>query len=328
MNRNNLVHRIKNVNYNDFDNLALDVFQYQYSKNKVYRAWVDNCKIEPSSIHSIQDIPFLPISAFKHHKVVSFKGDYEEVFTSSGTTGSNTSKHFVSDASFYLFNTQRLFETSYGPLEDICFLALLPAYKERQGSSLVKMVDYFISKSNHSESGYFLYDHHNLENTLNQCKQRAIPTILIGVSFALLDFVDQYAIDFPSLTVMETGGMKGRRKEITREELHLQLKNGFNINTIHSEYGMTELFSQAYSKGDGLFQSNATMKVFCREVSDPMSSFIQEKMGLVNIIDLANIDSCAFIATEDLGRVYADQSFEVLGRLDTSDIRGCNLMVI
>ena len=327
MDREELIALIKSSPREQFDHIAIHLFQYQYKYNSIYREWVDNLKVLPSEVREISDIPFLPISAFKHHKVHCKKVEEQVIFTSSGTTGSTISKHYVFDLNFYLDNASQIFKEFYGPVEDYCILALLPSYLERNGSSLVAMVDYFIRRSKYAESGFFLYNHSELFSRLEQCKRENIPTILFGVSFALLDFIENRELSFPELMVMETGGMKGRKKEMTREDLHDKLSRGFGVEHVHSEYGMTELFSQAYSKELGVFVPGGTMKVIIKDISDPLSEQAHSKSGVINIIDLANIDSCAFIETQDLGVRYADGSFEILGRLDVSDIRGCNLMV-
>ena len=237
------------------------------------------------------------------------------------------SKHLVTDVSWYEESFRRAFEIFYGDIRDYCILALLPSYLEREGSSLIYMAEDLVKRSNNPDSGFYLYNHDELYQQLKKQQDAKKPTLLIGVTFALLDFVEQYPIDFPELIVMETGGMKGRRKEMIREELHQTLCNGFGVDAIHSEYGMTELLSQAYSKGNGIFQCPPWMKIITRDTNDPISSLGNEKTGGINVIDLANINSCSFIATQDLGKVYADGSFEVLGRFDDSDIRGCNLLI-
>lgn len=248
-------------------------------------------------------------------------------FTSSGTTGMVQSRHLVTDLSLYEQSFNQAFQQFYGDPKDICILALLPSYQEREGSSLIYMIDALIEQSEHADSGYFLHNRHDLYQTLNRLKNSNQKTILIGVTYALLDFVEQFTIDFPDLIVMETGGMKGKRKELVREELHAILQKGFGVDSIHSEYGMTELLSQAYSYGNGVFKSPQWMKVSLRDTNDPLSPAAQGKSGGINIIDLANLNSCAFLATQDLGKLSADGSFEILGRFDNSDIRGCNLLV-
>ncbi len=319
--------QISEVNTHNFDALALEIFHYQATHSPIYKAYIELLGIDSTSIQSIQQIPFLPIECFKNFEVKT--GDWlpEVIFTSSGTTGQQPSSHFVQNLEAYLQNTRRGFEAFYGKLEDYCILALLPAYLERQGSSLVAMADYFIRLSKYSQSGFFLNNIEKLSKIVQECQASRTPTLLLGVSFALLDLGEQYPMDLSQITIMETGGMKGRRKEIVRSELHSILQTAFNTQQIHSEYGMTELLSQAYSKGDGLFYPSSTMKIIIRDVSDPLAVIGNERTGGINIIDLANIDSCAFIATQDLGKTYPDGSFEVLGRFDFSDVRGCNLMI-
>ncbi len=332
--RDILKQQILKVKDTQFDQLALEVFNYQATHNSLYKTYLSLIQVHPNEVRTITDIPFLPISFFKTHEVLAegegrrAEGSSSATFTSSGTTGSTTSRHFVKDLDFYLQNTVKGFEQFYGDVRDYCILGLLPSYLERSGSSLIAMVDHFIKLSKYAQSGFFLYDHNRLAEVLQQNKKGNIPTLLIGVSFALLDFAEQYSIDLEGVIVMETGGMKGRRKEITRTELHDILKKSFHTKAIHSEYGMTELLSQGYSKGEGIFYPSPTMKILAREITDPFAYQKNHKTGVLNIIDLANLDSCAFIATDDLGRVYKDGSFEILGRLDSSDIRGCNLMVV
>ena len=318
----------------EFENLALQVFEYQYKYNAFYRRYCSLIGKELSKISHLLDIPFLPIQFFKNNIIKTNEWAEETIFSSSGTTGAITSQHFVRELDFYKNIARQGFEYFYGSLENYCVLGLLPSYLERGGSSLVAMTDDFIKHSKYADSGFFLYDYSNLHKILLKNKAENIPTLLIGVSFALLDFVEEYTIDFPELIVMETGGMKGRRREMIRDELHESIKKGFNAQRIHSEYGMTELMSQAYSKGEGIFNTIPTMKVLIRELNDPLS--IQDslskiplngRMGVVNVIDLGNLDTCSFIATDDLSRMYADGSFTILGRLDNSDVRGCNLMI-
>lgn len=328
-----LVREIETIEPSAFNLLALRVFRYQAYHNPLYKYYLSLLKVEPQMIDSIESIPFLPISFFKTHQVKSAMVDQDVTtnsitFSSSGTMGQTTSQHHVKDLRFYLRNTQRGFEYFYGKVEDYCILGLLPSYLERQGSSLIAMVDYFVQCSRYTQSGFFLYNHDELAERLLQNTASHIPTILIGVSFALLDFAEQYPINLKDVIIMETGGMKGRRKELTRTELHTKLQKAFNVSTIHSEYGMTEMLSQAYSKGAGLFYPTPTLKVLAREITDPFTIQKCGRIGALNIIDLANLDSCAFIATDDLGSVYQDGSFEILGRLDNSDIRGCNLLII
>ncbi len=310
-----------------FDALALDIFRYQAQHNPLYAEYLKLLHIHPASVVDVQDIPFLPISFFKTHDVQTGAWTPAAVFSSSGTTAATTSRHFVRNLSFYLQNTQRNFEYFYGALQQYCILALLPSYLERSGSSLVAMTNYFIQHSPYLESGFFLYNVDELRRILLHCKKNQIPTLLLGVSFALLDLAEQHPLDLSGMIIMETGGMKGRRREIIRSELHEALCAAFCVPTIHSEYGATELFSQAYSKGNGIFYPSPTMRVHTRQITDPLAREKTGKTGAINIIDLANLDTIAFIATDDVGRVHPDGSFEVLGRLDNSDMRGCNLLV-
>lgn len=321
------IDKIKNVNSSNFQLLTLDVFQHQSKWNPFYAHFLDLLHIDPQKIQQVSDIPFLPIQFFKNQEIKTGTWDEKMTFTSSGTTGKNSSQHFVFQPDFYLDNTQKGFEKFYGKLSNYCFLALLPAYLERTGSSLIYMADYFIQQSKYGQSGFFLNDLEKLSHTLKHCQEQQIPTILLGVSFALWDLAERYPMNLKDLIIMETGGMKGRRKEITRTELHDILTQAFGVRHIHSEYGMTELFSQAYSKGQGRFYPSPTMQVLARDITDPFGSPTVGKTGLLNIIDLANVDTCSFIATDDLGRVYEDGSFEILGRLDASDVRGCNLLL-
>ena len=311
-----------------FYELALEVFNYQFKNNKVYRSFCDLLYIHPSDVKTIEDIPFLPIQFFKTHNVVSSQNPVQTTFISSGTTGSATSKHAVTDLSIYKKSFQKGFEFFYGNISDYVVLALLPSYLEREGSSLIYMVDAMIKQSNHPESGFYLNNLSELKDTLIQLDSQGKKMLLIGVSFALLDLIETYQFNLKNTIIMETGGMKGRRKELIREDLHQQLKQGFGIETIHSEYGMTELLSQAYSKGQGIFNCPNWMRVLTRDTEDALTIQPLGKTGGINVIDLANINSCSFIATQDLGRVNHNGSFEVIGRFDHSDIRGCNLMVL
>ena len=314
-------------NPQQFEQTALQIFQYQAQHSAVYRAFIQGLGLVPANVLSLDQIPFLPVEFFKSHPITSTDKPAEIVFTSSGTTGMITSSHPVSDVDWYIQSFRKAFELFYGDIKEYTVLALLPAYLEREGSSLIYMAEDLITESAVPASGFFLYNHQELYDTLLRQKASGKPTLLIGVTFALLDFADTYKFDFPELIVMETGGMKGRRKEMIREEMHRTLCTGFGVSAIHSEYGMTELLSQAYSKGEGIFYCPPWMKIITRETNDPLTLVGSGKTGGVNIIDLANINSCAFIATQDLGKVYDDGSFEVLGRFDNSDIRGCNLLV-
>lgn len=312
----------------DFQSLALQTFRHQFENNAIYRSFCDLLYVHPSNVRSLNDIPFLPIQFFKSHNVVSTTSPIETTFTSSGTTGSVLSKHFVADLSIYQSSFRNAFAWFYGSIEDYVVLALLPSYLEREGSSLIYMVRDMINHSKHEESGFYLNNLNDLKSQLVALDNSGKKVLLIGVSFALLDLVESHTFDLKNTVVMETGGMKGRRKELIREELHSILKSGFGVSQIHSEYGMTELLSQAYSKGNGRFHCPNWMRVLTRDPEDALTLHDSSKTGGINIIDLANINSCSFIATQDLGRVYDDKSFEIIGRFDSSDIRGCNLMVL
>lgn len=312
----------------EFRSLALDIFRYQFENNIPYRSFCDLLYKHPSDINKIEDIPFFPIQFFKSHKVLSSKDPYMKTFSSSGTTGSIVSNHYVTDIDVYKTSYLKGFENFYGPIEDYVVLGLLPSYLEREGSSLIYMVNDLIEKSGRSESGFYLNNFEALTETIIQLEKKKQKTLLIGVSFALLDLIEAHQFNLKYFIVMETGGMKGRRKELIRSELHSRLKAGFGVESIHSEYGMTELLSQAYSKGEGLFECPPWMKVLTRETEDSLSIQGFNKTGGLNIIDLANINSCSFIATQDLGKIRKDGVFEVIGRFDNSDIRGCNLMVL
>jgi hypothetical protein len=311
----------------EFNKACISVFNQQVENITVYKEFVEGLKVNTNTINHYRQIPFLPIQFFKSHAIISDESKSEITFTSSGTTGSVTSAHFVENVNLYEESYLTAFNRFYGDIADWCILALLPNYSEREGSSLIYMVDDLIQKSKHHNSGYFLHNHEDLHHTLLQLKAKKQKTLLIGVTYALLDFVEKKAIDFPKLTVMETGGMKGKRKEMVREELHQVLCAGFGIEKIHSEYGMTELLSQSYSKGDGIFDCPPWMKILIRDTNDPLTLIDNNKTGGINVIDLANINSCSFIATQDLGKIIKNDSFEVLGRFDNSDIRGCNLLV-
>ncbi len=306
-----------------FQDLALSVFHFQYDYNNIYRRYVELIGVEKDDVDEMKKIPFLPISLFKNFEIKTGSFQEELIFTSSGTTGQVPSRHFVRDAGWYHAISKRIFQAEISGFEDLQILALLPSYLERKGSSLVEMVRYFLE---FSKGGFYLNDLGELIKQLGQNKGK---TLLIGVSFALLELAEKYEIDLKNIMVMETGGMKGRRKEMTRKELHEELKSSFSVNTIYSEYGMTELLSQAYSKGDGVFKENDFLRILIRDSSDPFFILNEKnRVGGANIIDLGNIDSCAFIATEDLGRKLSDNTFEILGRFDESEARGCNLMVM
>ncbi|THD69752.1 acyl transferase [Robertkochia marina] len=314
-------------NNRDFEEACLQVFQQQYRENRVYRKFCDLLTRTPEEVSSVASIPFMPIEFFKQHRILCEGREVVQTFTSSGTTGSQTSKHHVPDLSIYEHSFRRGFEQFYGPVKDFVVLALLPSYLERTGSSLIYMVDDMIRESDHPESGFFLKEIDELAVLLKRLDQEKKKVLLIGVSFALLDLVERHRFQLKHTVVMETGGMKGRRKELIRAELHSILKEGFGVGQIHSEYGMTELLSQAYSRGDGIFNTPPWMRVLIRDMEDPFSYLEDNRTGGINVIDLANIHTCSFIATQDLGRRHAG-GFEVLGRFDNSDIRGCNLMVM
>jgi len=314
-------------NNDEFKAAALQVFRYQAANCAVYSKFIGGLKVDAAKVDRIEQIPFLPVEFFKSHPVVSNNEPVEVTFSSSGTTGITTSRHLVTDVSWYVESFRRAFQLFYGDIKDYTLLALLPSYLEREGSSLIYMADDLIKQSENPDSGFYLYNYDELYHQLKKQQQANKPTLLIGVTFALLDFVEQHRINFPELIVMETGGMKGKRKEMIREELHETICKGFGVDAIHSEYGMTELLSQAYSKGIGIFNTPPWMRIITRDTNDPISLITDGKTGGVNIIDLANINSCSFIATQDLGKVYPDGSFEILGRFDNADIRGCNLLI-
>lgn len=324
---NSLKTSLKSTNIHNFEEKAVELFKHQSKYNQIYQKYIHNLKIDAEKVKSIHQIPFLPISFFKRHTIKTESWKEEKIFESSGTTDHTTSKHFVRSMQHYLNNAQLLFEQEYGAIKDYHILALLPSYLERNNSSLVYMVDHFIKLSNSSISGFYLDNLEELELALNKAYTSGRKVLLIGVSFGLLDLVETYQFDMQELTVVETGGMKGRRKEMIREELHAILKNGFGVSTIHSEYGMTELLSQSYSKGQGVFQPSTTMRILIRDINDPFSYLPIGKNGGINVVDLANADSCAFIETQDLGKLNTDGTFEVLGRFDNSDVRGCNLLI-
>jgi hypothetical protein len=318
--------KIFTVETADFEQLALEVFKFQYNNNAIYQQYVNALSIVGSNVRSVEQIPFLPIRFFKTTEIKTTLFEPEAVFESSGTTQTVNSRHYVKDINIYRRSFLQAWERFYGPVQDWCVIGLLPAYLERQNSSLVVMVNEMIKLSQHAHSGFYLYEHEKLASVLQELEKQGQKTILIGVTFGLLDFAEQYPMPLQHTIVMETGGMKGRRREMTREEVHLLLNTAFQTHAIHSEYGMTELLSQAYSYGDGIFNCPPWMKVLMRQDDDPLDVRVSGS-GIINIIDLANIYSCSFIATDDVGTVMPDGSFEVLGRIDTSDIRGCNLLI-
>jgi len=312
----------------DFQQVALAVFKHQFKNNKVYRSFCDLLYVHPSDVRSVEEIPLLPIQFFKSKKILSSLEEVKETFTSSGTTGTLKSKHFVTDINLYRESYQKGFAHFYGNIEDYVILALLPNYLERKGSSLVYMVEDFIQKTKNPESGFYLNNIEELVKKLTALDKKGQKTLLIGVSFALLDVVEMQQFNLKNTLIMETGGMKGRRKELVREELHQLLQDGFGVTKIHSEYGMTELLSQGYSNGNGVFETPPWMKVLARDTEDALTIHKAGKTGGINVIDLANYNSCSFIATQDLGKVHKKGTFEIIGRFDNSDIRGCNLMVL
>ena len=312
----------------EFNKKALEVFKHQFKNNKVYRSFCDLLYIHPSDITKIEDIPFLPIQFFKQRKIVSSLDEVDEIFTSSGTTGSITSKHYVTDINLYKESYLKGFHHFYGDIEEYTVLALLPNYLERKGSSLVYMVDDLIRKSKQEESGFYLNNLEELAQKLTQLNHQHKKVLLIGVSFALLDLIEKHQFKLTNTIIMETGGMKGRRKELIRNELHQLFSIGFGVEKIHSEYGMTELLSQAYSKGNGIFETPPWMKILTRDTEDALTIQPTGNTGGINVIDLANYNSCSFIATQDLGKTHHNNTFEIIGRFDNSDIRGCNLMVL
>ncbi len=311
-----------------FEKIALKVFRFQYDNNLVYQEFCQFLNVDKSVVKSLKQIPFLPIQFFKSHNVVSSTAPVEETFTSSGTTGMITSKHLVTDVSVYEKSFQLAFSEFYGNIDDYVVLALLPSYLERTGSSLIYMVEHLIKSTNNAQSGFYLHNYDELASKLIKLDKSGQNILLIGVTYALLDLIEKQNFQLKNTIIMETGGMKGKRKEIIREELHQKLCNGFGVASIHSEYGMTELLSQAYSFGEGIFECPSWMQILIRDTEDALTYIEDGRTGGVNVIDLANINSCSFIATQDLGKKYPNNSFEILGRFDNSDIRGCNLMVI
>ncbi len=313
------------VNNENFAGLCLKVFTFQYEQNAIYRRFCELLQIKPGSINDPTEIPFLPISLFKTHRIMSGEMKPEVVFESSGTTGVNTSRHFVGDARLYRESFNRGFERIYGSPERISVFALLPSYLEKGNSSLVYMVEYLCRASKDKKSGFYAGDHPHLMDILQENQLQNKPTLLIGVTYALLDMAEKFPADLSGTIVMETGGMKGRKMEIPRAHVHEILRNQWNVSEVHSEYGMTELLSQAYSTGGGIFQTPPWMKMLCRQSDDPF--YVSERgRGAANIIDLANVNSCSFIAVDDLVTIHLDAGFEVHGRLDHSDLRGCNLL--
>lgn len=315
------------VKQSNFTQLAIEIFHFQYQNNDIYRQYCQLIGTDCSKINTIQDIPFLPIHFFKTHEVTATSFEPEVIFESSGTTQMTTSKHFVKSTAIYLDTCISGFEETFGIIDQTPILCLLPSYLERNNSSLVFMAQHLINKSNHPDSGFYLYNFTELAETLQKLEAKQQKYYLLGVTFALLDFADANNIKLTHATVIETGGMKGRKEEWTRNQVHEYLKSKFSIDKIYSEYGMTELLSQAYLQTDEIFKPIASLRAFIRDINDPLSCFSSGK-GALNIIDLSNIYSCSFIATEDIGHVFDDNRFEVLGRLDLSALRGCSLMAI
>jgi hypothetical protein len=330
----NIKSQIFNVDENNFEALSIELFRYQYANNAIYRKYCDLTIRDIESIKHLHEIPFLPIQFFKTQQITTGTFEAEAIFESSGTTGTINSKHYVKDLNWYTKSFLNGFDLFYGNIEAYCILGLLPSYLERKNASLVYMVNELINKSKNELSGFHLYDHKKLHDIIKSNEENKQKTLLIGVSYALLDFAENFPMKLNNTIVMETGGMKGKREEMTKQALHQALKDQFEAAEIHSEYGMTELLSQAYSFGKGIFNSPPWMKIVLRSEDNPLQTFpnvLKEnktQRGVVNVIDLANIDSCSFIATEDTGINYSDGTFEITGRLNNSDIRGCGLMII
>lgn len=314
--------------HENFEKEALTLFQYQYNENAIYREFVQHLHIKPKEIKQLEQIPFLPVELFKRHTIKSGNWEPETWFESSGTTGQERSQHFIKSVSHYHALAKALFEAEYGPLTDYHIFGLLPSYLERSHASLVDMISFFMQESRSEAGGFFLHDHEQLFQQITLLLEKEERKVLLfGVTFALLDMAEAFPGELSSLIVMETGGMKGRRKEMLREEVHDYLKNQWKIPSVHSEYGMTELLSQSYSQGSGVFKESATMRLLIRDVNDPLTILPAGKSGGINVIDLGNVHSCAFLATKDIGIREENGQFQVLGRFDNSDIRGCNLLV-
>lgn len=319
-------HKIFGVGSGNFEQLALDIFRFQAEQNPVYKAYTEALHIRPGEVRSLLQIPFLPARFFKTHSIRTTEFKPEAVFESSGTTGTANSKHFIRDLALYRESFTRCFELFYGDVREWCILGLLPSYLERQHSSLVYMTEQLIQKSGHPHSGFYLDEPEKLTDILTELEKREQKTLLLGVTYALLDLAEKFPQPLQHIIIMETGGMKGRRREMIRDEVHQLIKSAFGVPAVHSEYGMTELLSQAYSKADGVFNCPPWMKVLVRDDEDPFT-LKAEGSGIINVIDLANVYSCSFLATDDAGNIRTDGGFEVLGRVDGSDIRGCNLML-
>ena len=323
---NSFVEEIFNIHSEEeFVKICLQIYELQMDNNPIYSAY-SQIILKGEIPKKLEEIPFLPIEFFKTEQIICVTQKIEEIFLSSGTTG-NQSKHLVSDLSIYENSFRNTFQLFYGDITDYCILSLLPNYREREGSSLIYMVDDLIKRSKHAKSGFYLNNYKEVSETILELEKNEQKTLLIGVSYALLDLAKNYPIKLKNTIIMETGGTKGKRKELLKEELHKLLKEAFSLDSIHSEYGMTELLSQSYSEGDNIFKTPPWKKVLIRDVNDPLTILGKNRSGGINIIDLANIYSCPFIATQDLGRLHEDESFSVLGRFDNSDVRGCNLLV-
>jgi phenylacetate-coenzyme A ligase PaaK-like adenylate-forming protein len=317
----------------NFEALALEIFRFQYKFNPVYREYTRLLKVDPGKVRTVGQLPFMPVRFFKTHKIKTTDFDSSTVFESSGTTGDNPSRHFIKEVSIYEESFLKSFELNYGPVQEWCILALLPSYMERGNASLVYMADRLVKDSHHPRSGFYLDEYDKLISVIKELESAKQKTVMLGVSFALLDLAEKFKANLKFTILMETGGMKGRRQEITRDELHDTLKRSFGVKQVHSEYGMTELLSQAYSHGDGIFNVPPWMKILLRDEEDPLKIKLPENnndtlTGVINIIDLANVYSCSFISTDDIGKLYPDGRFEVLGRMDGSDLRGCSLMLV
>jgi hypothetical protein len=323
----NTENRIFLIKKNDFDETALEIFRMQSENNPVYKKYIEELKADRSQINSLTKIPFLPVNFFKTQKIKTTSFEENIFFESSGTTETVNSRHFVKDTSLYKKSFVEAFKRSYGEPEQWCIIGLLPSYLERKNSSLVFMVDELIKMSGHPKSNFYLHDFEKLSSELKLLENAKQKTLLIGVTYALIDFAEKYPMSLSNTVVMETGGMKGKRKEITRKEVHDFLKKQFGLSSIHSEYGMTELLSQAYSKNNGVFECPQWMKVLVRNEDDPFDISFSGS-GIINIVDLANIYSCSFIATDDAGKIFENGNFEISGRTDGSDLRGCNLLVV
>lgn len=320
-----LKEKIFQINNDNLHSIVWEVFEFQYQHNKIYRKFTDYLGLQPRK-EDLGSYPFLPVELFKNHRVVSVNETPSLHFESSGTTGQVNSRHYIADAEIYETSFTKGFERVYGSPKNWVILGLLPSYLERKNASLVYMVESLIRQSGRPENGFFLYDFAALRQTLLDCKAKNIPVMLFGVTFALLEFAAQFPGQYEQVTIIETGGMKGRGKELTRNELHDILSVQLQPKEIHSEYGMTELLSQAYSTDAGIFHCPPWMKVMKRDIYDPLLVNETQGRGCINVIDLANLLSCSFIATQDIGKFNSDGSFEVLGRVDNSDIRGCNLL--